>query len=246
MDLQILTEIVHNCASVAFADDPSVFVCPINHVTAAVYSPPPHSRVRDLMKAQRPARPNGFKQIPFHTDQVWKYTSKSKTPSFDVGNNSQTKDSCVYVLTSGDSRELQFRKYWKVPSTSSPEGEENKYYLVKSFHLGHMSLFFLHPGDEEPKKRDLESFLSQFQHGNVKFGVAGSLSCALIFRSVTSTVVVNAVNGKLVPMNEWNNIEKERNDQADMLVNKCFESGDADMDHIFFRDLFRSVARIFE
>ena len=246
MDLRILTEIVQDCASVAFADDPSVLFCPINHVTVAVYSPPPPSRVRDLTEMQRPARPNGFKQIPFHNDQVWKYTSKSKTPSFEDGKNSQTKNSCVCVLTWGDSRELQFRKFWKVPSTSSPEEEEKRYHLVKSFDLGHMSLFFLHPVDEEPKKRDLESFLSQFQHGNVKFGVAGTLSCALIFRSVTSTVLVNAVNGKLVQINEMNNIQKDRNDQADMLVNKYFDSGDANMDHIFFRDLFHSVAKRFE
>ena len=76
--------------------------------------------------------------------------------------------------------------------------------------------------------------------------MAGTLSCALIFRSVTSTVLVNAVNGKLVQINEMNNIQKDRNDQADMLVNKYFDSGDANMDHIFFRDLFHSVAKRFE
>ena len=200
----LLTEIVQNCLNTALAHDAMAEVVPINHVTAAIYSSPPPSRKSALNEMKRSPRPNGFKQIPFHNDQVWSYKSKSNTPKFEYGKNSQTKNSCVCVLTWGDNRQLLFRKCWKVPSTNSPDRDEKKTSFVQCFQLGHMSLFILHPGDEEPKKRDLDSFLSQFEHGDIKFGVEGTLSCALIFRSVTGTVVVNTIDSKLVPTKERN------------------------------------------
>ena len=151
-------------------------------------------------------------------------------------------NSCVCVLTWGDTRQLYFRKCWKVPSTTSPDEEDKKYSVVKCFQLDHMSLFFLHPGDEEPKKRDLDSFLSQFQHGNVRFGVDRTLSCALILRCVTSTVVVNEMDSKLVPRKERGVVQQQRDAKADTLVNHYFESGDADTDHAYYNELFLTVA----
>ena len=198
----------------------------------------PPSRHREL----NIARPSGFTQIPYHSDQLWKFDSTSNTPIYASRRNSQTKNSCVCVLTWGDTRQLHFRKHWKVPSTTSPEESDKLFSVVKTFQLGHMSLFFLHPGDEEPKKRDLDAFLSQFQHGDVKFGVDGTLSCALMLRSVTSSAVVNTMDGKLVPScKERTMVQCERDTRADAMLANYFRSGNASEDQAYYYNLFLSV-----
>ena len=127
-----------------------------------------------------------------------------------------------------------------MPSTNSHDEEDRTDSIAQCFQLGHTSLFILHPADEEPKKRDIDSFLSQIEPGNVKFGVDRTLSCALIFHSVTSTVIVivNTIGNKLVPSKGRNMVQQHRDAETDRLVHNYFVSGAANEDYSYYYSLF--------
>ena len=65
-----------------------------------------------------------------------------------------------------------------------------------TFNLADSTVFILHPNDEMPQKHGNDTFLSQYQHGNIN--VKNGLSVGFLFRCVKTKVEVDVLNDRLV------------------------------------------------
>ena len=179
--LESIAAFVYQMACARYGDDPVVKLAPFNHCSLLVYHPPLPSKVNDP-DAHNPNTP--YLQLRRHTDQQYCL----RTGEFKASSNSQLENSLVVIVTWGDARKLSFFKC----------REGRKSVLEREFTLGHMSVFFLHPQDEKPVRRGVDDVLSQFEHGDVKFGDGGMVSTALAFRVATDTLEVNEESGEHV------------------------------------------------
>ncbi len=111
-------------------------------------------------------------------------------------------------------------------------------YNVTEVPLTAGSIFFLHPDDEQPKKRAGQKYRSQYQHGNVH--VQQGLSLSLVFRVVTSKAkVCVADNRKVLLDKDVQRLGKKLKFQTGMLKTVATHHDEA-------LERFRAAAKLLE
>ena len=130
--------------------------------------------------------------LSYHCDSTY-----DTNGTFKASGNTQLERSLVFVLTLGDSRELNFKLR---AATDNKWTETN--IEIPSVHLHHNSLFILHYKDEVPTLREGCPYLSQIMHGGIKLEGKGKLSFAMCFRAVTKIRQYNPITNNLVVENE--------------------------------------------
>ena len=152
--------------------------------------------------------------LSYHCDSTYDTSGK-----FSSSGNSQLENSCVLVLTLGDSRDLNFKlrasvnKKWICTNTEIP-----------SVVLPHNSLFILHYKDEVPTLRNDCPYLSQIMHGGIKLKEKGKLSVALCFRAVTKQRRYDPTNNCLIV--EKDDISPTRHHLKTSLLKYNFEKNE--------------------
>ena len=132
--------------------------------------------------------------LSFHSDCTFDHCGR-----YIPSRNSQKENTCVAVLTVGDSRKLHFKKRVVVAG-----GKGKKKWKItdddgETFILCNNSLFLLHPDDEKPLLRLKDNYISQYVHGGVNIQNDNDLSIALVFRVVCVDREYNAITSKLIP-----------------------------------------------
>ena len=132
--------------------------------------------------------------LPFHSDCTFDHKG-----NFIRSRNSQRQDTCVAVLTLGDSRTLYFKKRIVTDSTRG----KSKWIITQdagvSYDLNDNSVFMLNPEDEIPRKRGGDEYISQYIHGGVNITNRNDLSIAFAFRVVSIDREFDPVSCKLLP-----------------------------------------------
>ena len=132
--------------------------------------------------------------LSYHSDCTFDHSGR-----YIVNRNSQKENTCVAVLTMGDSRVLHFKKRVAVEGGKGKRKWKVTDDVGKSFVLGNNSLFLLHPDDEKPRLRSKDVYLSQYVHGGVNIDNDNDLSLAMVFRVVSVDREYNAITSKLIP-----------------------------------------------
>ena len=132
--------------------------------------------------------------LSFHSDCTFDHKG-----NFIRSRNSQRQNTCVAVLTLGDSRTIYFKKRIV---TESKQGKR-KWLITQdagvSYDLSDNSVFLLNPEDEIPRKRRGDEYISQYIHGGVNITNTNDLSIAFAFRVVSVDREFDPVSCKLVP-----------------------------------------------
>ena len=131
--------------------------------------------------------------LSFHSDCTFDHKG-----NFIASRNSQQRNTCVAVLTLGDSRTLYFKKRIV---TNSKCGK-TKWIVTQdkglSYELNDNSVFMLHPEDEIPRVREGDDIISQYIHGGVNITNSNDLSIAFAFRVVCVDREYDPVTSKLI------------------------------------------------
>ena len=132
--------------------------------------------------------------LSYHSDCTYDHNG-----TFIKSRNSQKENTCVAVLTVGDSRKLYVRKRVVVDGSLG----RKKWRLTDdncvSFMLEDNSVFLLHPDDERPTLRSGDNYISQYVHGGVNIENDNDLSIAFVFRVVCIEREYDAISSKLLP-----------------------------------------------
>ena len=131
--------------------------------------------------------------LAYHSDCTFDHTG-----NYLPGRNSQAEDSCVAVLTLGDSRTLHFKKRIAIRSKSGRKKWIQTDDKGISFELSDNSVFMLHPTDERPRVREEDECFSQYIHGGIKITNNNDLSIAFAFRVVCVDHEYDPVTSKLI------------------------------------------------
>ena len=136
--------------------------------------------------------------LAYHSDCTFDHTGK-----FLPGRNSQQENTCVAVLTLGDTRTLHFKKRIAQSSKIGRKKWVQTDDKGVSFDLTDNSVFMLHPIDEKPCVREGDDHMSQYIHGGVKITNNNDLSIAFAFRVVSVDHEYDPVTSKLVAKEDF-------------------------------------------
>ena len=154
---------------------------PFNHCTVLVYSGDNNN-----------GRCNS--SLAFHSDCTFDHNG-----NYVSARNSQRENTCVAVLTLGDSRRLHFRKRVLVDGKMKRKRWALTDDKPVTFNLTENSVFLLHPEDEIPTVRRGDKVLSQYLHGDVNITNSNDLSVAFAFRVVCVDREYDPITSKLIP-----------------------------------------------
>lgn len=136
--------------------------------------------------------------LAFHSDCTFDHSG-----NYLKGRNSQKENTCVAVLTLGDSRTLHFKKRIAMESKSGRRKWVHTVDEGQNFVLKDNSVFMLDPTDEKPCLRSGDDYVSQYVHGGVKITNKNDLSIAFAFRVVCVDHEYDPVTSKLIPKAEF-------------------------------------------
>ena len=135
--------------------------------------------------------------LAYHSDCTFDHNG-----NYIQGRNSQQENTCVAVLTMGDSRTLHFKKRIAINSKSGRKRWVQTEDQGLSFELKDNSVFMLDPRDEIPRVREGDDYVSQYIHGGIKISNKNDLSLALAFRVVCVDHEYDPVTSKLIAKQE--------------------------------------------
>ena len=164
------------------AECPSSLQEEFNHCTVLIYSGSNNNGISNL-------------SLSFHSDCTFDHKG-----SFMKSRNSQKENTCVVVLTLGDSRDIHFKKRVVVRGKKGRSKWKNTHDNTVSFSLEDNSVFLLHPKDEIPTVKCGDTLLSQYIHGGINIDRPNTLSFAFVFRVVCVEREYNPITSKLIPM----------------------------------------------
>ena len=174
---EIRTYLLNNCST----STKNFLTEPFNHCTVLVYSGDNNNGCSNS-------------SLAFHSDCTFDHNG-----NYIVGRNSQQENTCVAVLTLGDSRTLHFKKRVLVVSQTKRKRWTVTNDETVSFNLGENSVFLLHPEDEIPSIKCNDNMQSQYVHGGVKISNKNDLSVAFAFRVVCVDREYDPITSKLIP-----------------------------------------------
>ena len=116
-----------------------------------------------------------------------------------MNRNSQQENTCVAVLTLGDTRRLHFKKRILIDGNKNRKRWAITDDMGIHFDLCENTIFLLDPTDEIPTRRVGDDDRSQYVHGGVQITNENDLSIAYAFRVVCVEREYNPINSKLIP-----------------------------------------------
>ena len=169
---------------------------------------------------------------PRHADT--NYTIEGR---FDVGSNSQQKDSIVAIFAFADSRTLKFSLVYKKTTRKKVKGkmtvQTEPVPLGHEFHftLAHGTLFILSPHDEKPMHRigfgpQIAKRLSYWTHESKGISKNANISFGITLRTCVHTMEVHKLTG-LMKLSKKQELERQKptrihRDQLDLLHEWCY------------------------
>ena len=140
---------------------------------------------------------NSNSSLAYHSDCTFDHSG-----NYIPGRNSQQENTCVAVLTIGDSRRLHFKKRVAINNKIGRKRWVETDDKGISFELKDNSVFMLDPRDEVPCLREGDDYVSQYIHGGIKITNKNDLSIAFAFRVVCVDREYDPVTSKLIAKEE--------------------------------------------
>ena len=157
--------------------------------------------------------------LAFHSDCTFDHNG-----NYIPGRNSQQENTCVAVLTLGDSRTLHFKKRIAMNSKSGRKRWIQTEDVGHSFVLNDNSVFMLDPSDEKPRLRSRDEHVSQYIHGGVKITNSNDLSIAFAFRVVCVDHEYDPVTSKLIPKEELLKCSDNFSSDQNIRLRECLDN----------------------
>ena len=157
--------------------------------------------------------------LAFHSDCTFDHSG-----NYLQRRNSQKENTCVAVLTLGDSRTLHFKKRVVVKNKTGRKRWVETQDEGQSFVLCDNSVFMLVPSDEKPCLRSGDEYVSQYIHGGINITNKNDLSIAFAFRVVCQDHEYDPVTSKLIPKVDFLRRTDNYNSEQNQRLRDCLHN----------------------